>query len=65
MGYPVVDGSGIADRLGSAHTAVAGARGVCTICDDEARAIFLAKNDQRSRDRMATRLAQEYGTFAL
>jgi len=42
-GYRVVDRSGIANRLGSAHTVVAGARGVCTISADDAWAIFLAK----------------------
>ena len=58
--YTTVEGSGRDDSFGSAHTVRADMRGVCTISADDARAIFLAKKDRRSRDHLATRLAQEF-----
>jgi len=49
------------DSLGTASTLRApGTRAVCTITADIAQAIFIARQDQHSRDRVATWLAQEF-----
>jgi len=54
----VADGRGISSPVLSESSAEP--RGVCTICAEDALAIFVARKSQLKRDRLASRLAEEF-----